>query len=76
MSGHAEQLPLVDDDPARYGPPPAPAGPIRTSGRTEYAVQCGGCGATHRHTSPGPRRAPCGATYTVPPHTDQETETP
>lgn len=52
---------------AGYGPPPADrATPIATSGRTEYAVHCPSCARTHRHTSPGPRRAPCGALYTVP----------
>ncbi|NJP75695.1 hypothetical protein HCJ99_34010, partial [Streptomyces sp. C1-2] len=42
--------------------------------RTEYAVQCdgpGGCGAFHRHISPGVRTAPCGATYTVPDPADR-----
>lgn len=57
-------------DPAvadRYGPPAADGiTPIATSGRTEYAVACTGCAATHRHTSPGVRRGPCGALYTVP----------
>jgi hypothetical protein len=45
------------------------ADPIVTSGRTEYTVRCdgpGGCGHLHRHTGPGIRTAPCGATYTVP----------
>jgi hypothetical protein len=59
---------LLPDDPAAYGgPPTVRAIPIRTSGRTEYSVLCAdGCGEHHRHTGPGVRTAPCGATYTVP----------
>lgn len=64
------QLPLLPDDPPRYGGPAAVAAdPIATSGRTEYTVRCdgpGGCHQLHRHTGPGIRRGPCGATYTVP----------
>ncbi|QFR00741.1 hypothetical protein F9278_36310 [Streptomyces phaeolivaceus] len=64
------QIELLPDDPPAYGGPAAvPATPIRTSGRTEYTVRCDGatgCGAHHRHTGPGVRTAPCGATYTVP----------
>lgn len=62
------QIELLPDDPPRYGGPAAvPTTPITTSGRTEYSVHCsGGCGAYHRHTGPGVRTAPCGATYTVP----------
>ncbi|MEW2636438.1 hypothetical protein AB0903_33580 [Streptomyces sp. NPDC048389] len=63
------QLSLLPADPPRWGGPAAvPAGPIRTSGRTEYTVLCdgpSGCGALHRHTGPGIRTAPCGAVYTV-----------
>lgn len=70
MSGRQEQLPLLPADPPRWGgPAPVPADPIVTSGRTEFTVRCdgpGGCGHTHRHTGPGIRRGPCGATYTVP----------
>lgn len=63
----AEQLPLLPADPPRWGGPHAvSADPIRTQGRTEYAVRCEGCGAMHRHIAPGVRTAPCGATYTVP----------
>lgn len=68
MSG--EQLTLLPADPPRWGCPiAANTGPIRTQGRIEYAVRCdgpSGCGMVHRHIAPGPRRAPCGATYTVP----------
>ncbi|WP_432159165.1 hypothetical protein [Streptomyces sp. bgisy153] len=60
------QLPLLPDDPERWGGTPAPATPIVTSGRTEYSVRCAGCGHLHRHTGPGTRRAPCGTTYTIP----------
>ncbi|MFM9653536.1 hypothetical protein ACKI1S_46620 [Streptomyces galilaeus] len=64
------QLPLLPADPPRWGGPAAvTADPIVTSGRTEYTVRCdgaGGCGQRHRHTAPGIRTAPCGATYTVP----------
>ncbi|WP_432032766.1 hypothetical protein [Streptomyces antibioticus] len=69
MSGPEDggQLPLLPADPVRWGgPAAAPISPIRTQGRTEYAVQCEGCGSMHRHISPGIRTAPCGATYTVP----------
>ncbi|MEH0547316.1 hypothetical protein QA802_30785 [Streptomyces sp. B21-105] len=70
------QLPLLPADPPRWGGPAAvPADPIVTSGRTEYTVRCdgaGGCGQRHRHTGPGIRTAPCGATYTVPDSDDQE----
>lgn len=71
MSATAEeQLALLPDDPPAYGGPAAAAvEPIRTQGRTEYAVRCegpGGCGAVHRHIFPGVRRGPCGAAYTVP----------
>lgn len=62
-----EQLPLLPEDPPRWGGPAAvPATPIVTSGRVEYTVRCDGCGATHRHTGPGIRTGPCGALYTVP----------
>lgn len=70
MSAAERQLALLPDDPPRYGGPAAVrADPIATSGRTEYTVRCdglGGCGAIHRHTGPGIRTGPCGATYTVP----------
>ncbi|MFE6282457.1 hypothetical protein [Streptomyces sp. NPDC057877] len=70
MTRRPEQLPLLPDDPPRWGGPAAlPVDPIRTQGRTEYAVRCDGdtgCGAVHRHIAPGIRTAPCGATYTVP----------
>ncbi|QQM44982.1 hypothetical protein [Streptomyces liliifuscus] len=70
MSAHREQLALLPDDPPAYGGPAAvPSVPIRTSGRTEYSVQCtgpSGCGEHHRHTGPGVRMGPCGAEYTVP----------
>ena len=66
MSG-GEQLPLLPADPPRWGGPAAAAvDPIRTQGRTEYAVRCEGCGSVHRHIAPGIRTGPCGATYTVP----------
>ncbi|HET8969418.1 MAG TPA: hypothetical protein VFN19_00045 [Candidatus Nanopelagicales bacterium] len=66
MSG-GEQLPLLPSDPPRWGGPAAVAAdPIRTQGRTEYAVRCDGCGGLHRHIAPGVRTAPCGTTYTVP----------
>ncbi|MFJ6386424.1 hypothetical protein ACIQJT_02325 [Streptomyces sp. NPDC091972] len=69
MNGE-QQLALLPDDPPAYGGPAAAAvAPIRTQGRTEYAVHCdgpGGCGAYHRHIFPGIRTGPCGATYTVP----------
>lgn len=62
-----DQLALLPDDPPRYGGPAAvTADPIATSGRTEYTVRCDGCHQLHRHTGPGIRRGPCGATYTVP----------
>ncbi|MFD6035273.1 hypothetical protein ACFWHF_12135 [Streptomyces griseoincarnatus] len=65
MSG--EQLPLLPEDPPRWGGPAAvDAAPIRTQGRTEYAVRCEACGHMHRHIAPGVRTGPCGATYTVP----------
>ncbi|EPD63153.1 hypothetical protein [Streptomyces sp. HGB0020] len=64
------QLALLPDDPPAYGgPAAATVEPIRTQGRTEYAVHCGGeggCGSVHRHIFPGIRTGPCGATYTVP----------
>ncbi|CBG73476.1 hypothetical protein SCAB_64731 [Streptomyces scabiei 87.22] len=62
------QIELLPDDPPRYGGPAAvPATPITTSGRTEFTVRCeSGCGEYHRHTGPGVRTTPCGATYTVP----------
>lgn len=70
MSGRQEQLELLPSDPPRWGGPAAAAvEPIRTQGRTEYAMHCngdGGCGAVHRHIFPGIRTGPCGATYTVP----------
>lgn len=70
MSGHQAQLALLPDDPPAYGgPAAAEVEPIRTQGRTEYAVHCGGpggCGSMHRHIFPGIRTGPCGATYTVP----------
>lgn len=67
MSHVPGQLPLLPDDPPRWGGPPAVAAdPIVASGRTEYTVRCDGCGCLHRHTGPGIRRGPCGATYTVP----------
>ncbi|MEV6544418.1 hypothetical protein [Streptomyces sp. NPDC051665] len=76
MSGDQAQLALLPDDPPAYGGPAAAAvEPIRTQGRTEYAVHCdgdGGCGSVHRHIYPGVRRGPCGAAYTVP-GTDAET---
>ncbi|GGZ80423.1 hypothetical protein ACFOOM_07715 [Streptomyces echinoruber] len=65
-----QQLELLPADPPRWGgPPPVPADPIATSGRTEYTVRCDGpdgCGRLHRHVAPGIRTAPCGAVYTVP----------
>ena len=62
-----EQLSLLPADPPRWGcPVAASTDPIRTQGRTEYAVRCSGCGAVHRHIAPGVRTAPCGTTYTVP----------
>jgi hypothetical protein len=71
VSGPLQQLALLPDDPPAYGGPAAAAvEPIRTQGRTEYAVRCS-CGAVHRHIFPGIRTGPCGATYTVPFH-DQE----
>lgn len=70
MSDGEEQLALLPVDPPRWGGPAAAAvEPIRTQGRTEYAVRCDGddgCGAVHRHIYPGVRRGPCGAAYTVP----------
>ncbi|MCM1976813.1 MULTISPECIES: hypothetical protein [unclassified Streptomyces] len=76
MSTCPEQLPLLPADPPRWGGPAAvPCDPITTSGRTEYTVRCtgpGGCGQNHRHTGPGIRRGPCGATYTVPDAIDEE----
>jgi hypothetical protein len=70
VSGHEQQLSLLPSDPPRWGGPAAAAvEPIRTQGRTEYAVHCNGedgCGAFHRHIFPGVRTGPCGATYTVP----------
>ncbi|MCC9712051.1 hypothetical protein E4N62_46720 [Streptomyces sp. MNU76] len=65
---------LPDDPPAYGGEPYLPTVPIRTSGQTEYSVQCvgsGGCGAYHRHVSTGIKTAPCGAEYTVP-HPEEE----
>lgn len=56
----------------RFGPPPVPVTPIRTSGRTEYTAFCPRCLAVHRHTGPGPRKGPCGARYTIPSHDDIE----
>ncbi|MFM9473978.1 hypothetical protein [Streptomyces scabiei] len=73
------QIELLPDDPPRYGGPAAvPATPIRTTGRTEFTVRCeSGCGEYHRHTGPGVRTAPCGATYTVPaPNSGSEGEDP
>lgn len=72
------QMALLPDDPPSYGGPSAvPATPIRTSGRTEYSVLCqDGCGAHHRHTGPGIRTAPCGATYTVPALNDPQESPP
>ncbi|MFF5004660.1 hypothetical protein ACFY3G_17735 [Streptomyces phaeochromogenes] len=68
MSG-PRQLAILPDNPPAYGGPAAvEADPIVTSGRIEYTVRCdgpGGCGATHRHTGPGVRTGPCGASYTV-----------
>lgn len=65
-----QQLSLLPKDPVRWGGPAAvPAGPIVTCGRIEYTVRCDGdtgCGALHRHITPGVRTAPCGATYTIP----------
>lgn len=49
-----------------YGPANVPVTPIATSGRTEYTAHCPRCHRVHRHTGPGIRRGPCGATYTVP----------
>lgn len=73
------QLPLLPADPPRWGGPAAvTADPIATSGRTEFTVLCdgtGGCGRRHRHTGPGIRTAPCGATYTVPDPDDTNTDT-
>lgn len=70
MAGDPGQLALLPDDPPSYGgPAAAEVEPIRTQGRTEYAVHCDGptgCGSMHRHIFPGIRQAPCGATYTVP----------
>jgi hypothetical protein len=71
VSSGQQQLALLPADPPRWGCPVAvSAGPIVTSGRTEYTVLCdgpGGCGNLHRHTGPGTRRPPCGApAYTVP----------
>lgn len=69
MRERRQQLALLPDDPPSYGgPAAADVAPIRTQGRTEYAVRCegpDGCGAVHRHIYPGVRCAPCGATYTV-----------
>lgn len=66
MTAREAQLALLPDDPPAYGGPAAAAvEPIRTQGRTEYAVRCD-CGAVHRHIFPGIRTGPCGATYTVP----------
>lgn len=71
-----QQLALLPDDPPRWGGPTAvSADPIVTSGRIEYTVRCdgpGGCGYVHRHTGPGIRTGPCGATYTVPDSGDTE----
>lgn len=70
MSDPTEQLAILPEDLPRWGGPAAiAADPIRTQGRTEYAVRCGGeggCGMVHRHILPGVRTGPCGATYTVP----------
>jgi hypothetical protein len=67
LPGGPSGLPSSPDVVAVYGPPPADGiTPIATSGRTEYAVECPGCGQHHRHTRPGVRRAPCGRLYTVP----------
>lgn len=70
MTSDEQQLALLPDDPPAYGGPAAAAvEPIRTQGRTEYAVHCngpGGCGSMHRHIFPGIRTGPCGSTYTVP----------
>lgn len=75
MSGGPAQLPLLPADPPRWGGPAAvPTDPIATSGRTEFTVLCdgeSGCGQRHRHTGPGVRTAPCGATYTVPDPDDE-----
>lgn len=69
-SSDPRQLSLLPDDQAetdrQFGPPPAPSTPIATSGRTEYTAHCPRCAQTHRHTRPGIRTAPCGATYTIP----------
>lgn len=73
MTSPVRQLSLLGDDQAaheRYGPAPVPVTPIVTSGRTEYTATCPRCSAVHRHTRPGIRRGPCGATYTVPEATD------
>lgn len=79
MTGVEGQLPLLPADPPRWGGPPAvTTDPIVTSGRTEYTVLCdgaGGCGQRHRHTGPGIRTAPCGATYTVPDGTETDDNT-
>lgn len=70
MSGPARQLTLTGEDDettaVSYGPAAVPVTPIATSGRTEYTAHCPRCSAMHRHTRPGIRRGPCGATYTVP----------
>lgn len=75
MNGDSAQLPLLPADPPRWGGPAAVStDPIVTSGRTEFTVRCdgvNGCGAIHRHISPGVRTAPCGATYTVPDPDDE-----
>lgn len=75
MSSSERQLSLLPADPPRWGGPAAvSADPIVTSGRIEYTVRCdgpGGCGANHRHTGPGIRTGPCGATYTVPESGDE-----
>ena len=79
MSAAERQLALLPDDPPAYGGPAAAAvEPIRTQGRTEYAIHCdgpSGCGSVHRHIFPGVRRGPCGAEYTVPGAADDDTET-
>lgn len=80
MTSDEQQLALLPDDPPAYGGPAAAAvEPIRTQGRTEYAVHCngpGGCGSMHRHVLPGLRTGPCGAAYTVPgPGEPPETDT-
>lgn len=76
MTGPGHQLSLLpgdqDETDRQFGPPPAATTPIATSGRTEYTAHCPRCDQTHRHTRPGPRRAPCGATYTITDHHDQE----